>query len=122
MGPRCQRRKYRITFIQCDQIGLHLKGLGDKISSKVAQLFGNVFGNFEKHDFYSNSFFAYFLGNLRKNLATFYSSICPHCFYPENASLLLHRTLYAAVLDAHRGEELASTEDTHRGQPRPLLK
>ena len=36
---------------QCDQIGLFLKVSESKFLSKVAKIFGKIFGHFEKHHF-----------------------------------------------------------------------
>ena len=55
---------------QCDQIGPFLKLLVTNYIWKVAQMFGD-FWVFWKHHFLSKNYIVYFLGNLRKNLATF---------------------------------------------------
>ena len=45
---------------QCDQIGLFLKVSESKFLSKVAKIFGKIFGHFEKHHFFSRKSCDYF--------------------------------------------------------------
>ena len=59
-----------VSTYQCDQNGLFLKSLGHKISSKVAQIFGNICGNFETHDFLIKSYRLLF-GQFVKKLGYF---------------------------------------------------
>ena len=54
------------------QIRLFLKGLGDIFFFKIAQIFGNFLGYFEKHPFLRRNSLGY--------LATFDSNIRAHCF------------------------------------------
>ena len=48
-------------WVQCDQIGLFLKDLAKNFLTKVAQIFGNFWGYFEKHHFLIKNCFGYFL-------------------------------------------------------------
>ena len=64
--------------VQCDQIGLFLKGLGH-FHLKIAQLYDNFLDYFERCHYLSENYFPKLLwGNVRKNSATFYSIIWSH--------------------------------------------
>ena len=58
-------RKQNGTGQQCEQIELFLRGLEDKILTKVAQIFGIFWGYLENRRFLSN--FGNFFGDSCKN-------------------------------------------------------
>ena len=62
--------KYLLHNNSVTRLGHFLKLLVTNYIWKVAQMFGD-FWVFWKHHFLSKNFIVYFLGNLRKNLATF---------------------------------------------------
>ena len=83
--------------IQCDQIGRFLKALGNKFSFQCSPNIWCLFGYFEKHNFISKNYSAYFLDNFCKNWATFYSNHWSHC---------LHRSSFVHQNKKEDGEEI----------------
>ena len=57
-----------------------LKVLGYNFFQKIAQMFFNYLGSFEKHHVLSKIIFGYILGNFWNILGCFYFSIWSHCW------------------------------------------
>ena len=76
---------------QCDKIRVFLKVYCNEFSKNTTKNYGNYL---IKHHFWSENYYGYFLGQLWKNFAYFYSNIWPHC----NLQLMTFGKLHENVL------------------------
>ena len=62
----------KVTNNQIDQIGLFFKGLGSKIYIKLAEMFGDCYGYFEKGHFLRKKCYDYILSYFWKKIGQYF--------------------------------------------------
>ena len=70
-----------LPTIQCDQIGLLLKSLGDIFACKISPNIGQLYVQSKKLSFNVKTTLVTFWGNFAENWATFNSSVWSHCYH-----------------------------------------
>ena len=70
-----------LPTIQCDQIGLLLKSLGDIFACKISPNIGQLYVQSKKLSINVKTTLVTFWGNFAENWATFNSSVWSHCYH-----------------------------------------
>ena len=81
-------------FISVTRLGDFWKFLVTKSLTKVAQMYGNYWGYFEKHHFLGKNSCCYYLAASGIFLSTFYPNIWSHCGLPKDFTALIFRQHY----------------------------